>query len=553
MHVACLLLPVYREPILECLSCFAQSLLCRLSIFVLYMKGILHYSYLLLLLLTCNFQVLSFVKSLDSTTHITNQTNAPSTLTLRMRDKHSRKSIFGQFIVQFSDGKKTLIETASSHIVTFNSEAKLTITAQAEGYQTQQRTFQILLAPFGKHYEYEAFMEKAVGVIRINALDEETKRPAKKVNFFVKNTYTEEVQKYLSISSEGIVYLNLFDSPLKYELEISAKGYEPIITKLDSSSLDRVLTYLMKPVKRASVVIPIVAQDILTKDLIPVIEVASTNLKLTETKPYKVLLVDDDEIDVEVQAKEYHTYNKHFVVTDTLLNLSKLVVPMERNSYTFLLKSWEDQELTEHIHAVYKVYDLETNTQLPQAYQGVFPMVELMPHKEYSIHVTANGYEPIITRFAPLGAIMDKQFSKDFILKKKRTIVKIEPNSIIKSKEFGIIEKGKAITLRNLYFDQSSPVLRKESFQELDSLVSLMLENPTLKLEIRGHTDNVGDFNLNLKLSQERCQSVIFYLISKGIQSERLKAVGRGPLEPVVPNNSEENKKKNRRVEFIRQ
>ncbi|NBB26843.1 OmpA family protein [Cellulophaga sp. BC115SP] len=396
-------------------------------------------------------------------------------------------------------------------------------------------------------------MEKAVGVIRVNAIDAETKKNVKKVNYIVRNTDTEELQKYLAISTEGLVYLNLFDTPLKYELEISAKGYEPQTIKLDSTSLDRVLNYMLTPVKKASVVIPLVAQDQLTKDLIPVFEVVSTNLKLTETMPYKVLLVDGDEIDVELSAKEYVRYSKHFVVTDTLLNLAKLIVPLERKSYTFLLKSWEDQELTEHIQASYKVFDLETNTLLPLAFQGLFPMVELHPFKEYSVHVVANGYEPVIMRFAPLNFIKSKQFSKDFILKKKKVVPKAEPNIVIQSKEFGVIEKGKAITLRNLYFDQSSPVLRKESFQELDSLVNLLRDNPSLKLEIRGHTDNVGDFNLNLKLSQDRCQSVIGYLITKGIQADRLKAVGRGPLDPVVPNSTEENKKKNRRVEFIRQ
>jgi hypothetical protein len=88
-------------------------------------------------------------------------------------------------------------------------------------------------------------------------------------------------------------------------------------------------------------------------------------------------------------------------VTDTLLNLSKLIIPLERKSYTFLLKSWEDQELTEHIQASYKVFDLETNTMLPLAFQGLFPMVELYPFKEYSIHVVANGYEPVIARLRP--------------------------------------------------------------------------------------------------------------------------------------------------------
>ncbi|GAB3491253.1 hypothetical protein GCM10027341_04000 [Spirosoma knui] len=121
----------------------------------------------------------------------------------------------------------------------------------------------------------------------------------------------------------------------------------------------------------------------------------------------------------------------------------------------------------------------------------------------------------------------------------------------ITSRQFGVVEKAKPVQLKNLYFDQSSPVIRPESFPELDQLAAMLLENPSLQLELRGHTDNQGDFDLNVKLSRDRCQSVIDYLVSKGIARSRLKAVGRGPIDALAPNTSEENRKKNRRVEFV--
>ncbi|SOD78302.1 OmpA family protein [Spirosoma fluviale] len=121
----------------------------------------------------------------------------------------------------------------------------------------------------------------------------------------------------------------------------------------------------------------------------------------------------------------------------------------------------------------------------------------------------------------------------------------------VTNQPFGAIEKGKAVTLKNIYFDQSSPVLRPESSPELDQLAAVLSENPALQIEIRGHTDNQGDFDLNVKLSRDRCQAVIDYLAGKGIAKSRLKAVGRGPIDPVSPNSSEDNRKKNRRVEFV--
>ena len=127
----------------------------------------------------------------------------------------------------------------------------------------------------------------------------------------------------------------------------------------------------------------------------------------------------------------------------------------------------------------------------------------------------------------------------------------IIPQTIIKTATFGNIEKGKSITLKNVYFDQSSPVLKKESFPELDQLIKILMDNPTLKIEIRGHTDNVGDFNLNVKLSKDRCDAVIEYLAKNKVEKSRLQAMGRGSLDPISPNNTEENRQKNRRVEFV--
>ncbi len=121
----------------------------------------------------------------------------------------------------------------------------------------------------------------------------------------------------------------------------------------------------------------------------------------------------------------------------------------------------------------------------------------------------------------------------------------------VTKKPFGSLEKGKAIQLTNIYFDQSSPVLHSESFPELDQLAVMLMENPTMQIELRGHTDNQGDFDLNVKLSRDRCQTVIDYLVSKGISKNRMKAVGRGPIDPIAPNNNEENRKKNRRVELV--
>jgi outer membrane protein OmpA-like peptidoglycan-associated protein len=170
---------------------------------------------------------------------------------------------------------------------------------------------------------------------------------------------------------------------------------------------------------------------------------------------------------------------------------------------------------------------------------------------------TATGYTTVTKNLAVETALNGKLY--ELIAKLERIAVAPAPvaiapapaEKVVETKSFGPIEKGKAITLNNIYFDQSSPVLRPESSLQLDELLEVLKQNPGIRVEIRGHTDNVGDFDLNVKLSRDRCQSVVDYLIQKGINANRLQTVGRGPVDAVAPNTTEENRKKNRRVEFI--
>ena len=91
--------------------------------------------------------------------------------------------------------------------------------------------------------------------------------------------------------------------------------------------------------------------------------------------------------------------------------------------------------------------------------------------------------------------------------------------------------------------------MKPASFVELDKLVELLQKNPTIKIEISGHTDNKGDDLYNQTLSQKRAESVVNYLTQKGILKARLTAKGYGKTQPVAPNDTEENKAKNRRTE----
>ncbi|MGC9323654.1 MAG: outer membrane beta-barrel domain-containing protein [Desulfomonilia bacterium] len=113
-----------------------------------------------------------------------------------------------------------------------------------------------------------------------------------------------------------------------------------------------------------------------------------------------------------------------------------------------------------------------------------------------------------------------------------------------------VVEAG-AFVFRNIYFDFDKADIKDESLPILDEVSMYLEENADMKMEIQGHTDSVGPDEYNMRLSQARAESVKDYLVNSGIGNERLVAKGFGETNPVAPNDTAENRAKNRRVEFV--
>jgi outer membrane protein OmpA-like peptidoglycan-associated protein len=108
-----------------------------------------------------------------------------------------------------------------------------------------------------------------------------------------------------------------------------------------------------------------------------------------------------------------------------------------------------------------------------------------------------------------------------------------------------------AIILKNVFFETGSANLKNSSTAELERLAGLLINNPDLKIQINGHTDNVGSETDNLQLSENRAKAVYDFLISKGIEIARLRYKGFGESQPIADNESESGRKMNRRTEFV--
>jgi OOP family OmpA-OmpF porin len=149
---------------------------------------------------------------------------------------------------------------------------------------------------------------------------------------------------------------------------------------------------------------------------------------------------------------------------------------------------------------------------------------------EYSLRVEAAGY---VGNFEKLDV-------RTYEMKSLEMNFKLQP-----------IEIGATVNLKSVLFQQSTYNLLPESNDELDLVVSFLQVNPSVEILLSGHTDNRGNPEHNLRLSQKRVERVKGYLVSKGISAKRISGKGFGGSKPIASNNTEETRRLNRRVEFM--
>ncbi len=161
----------------------------------------------------------------------------------------------------------------------------------------------------------------------------------------------------------------------------------------------------------------------------------------------------------------------------------------------------------------------------------------------YGLHVEKPEYAFHSENFALKEATsLADPFTMEIFLKKIK--VEVTPNKPAPT-------KSEPIILKNVFFATGSADLRPESVDELTRLKRMLEKNPTIRIQINGHTDDVGNDNSNLQLSTNRAKAVQNFLIENGIESSRLSAKGFGETKPIDSNETEQGKQNNRRTEFL--
>ncbi len=164
-----------------------------------------------------------------------------------------------------------------------------------------------------------------------------------------------------------------------------------------------------------------------------------------------------------------------------------------------------------------------------EAEEGLYEF-EVIEGGQYNFEVSAKGF------MATNDSLVAEKYEIDTV---------IDRNFYMRPLEVGL-----TVRLDKIYFDFDKTTLRDDSFSELNKVVKMLEDNPDIKIEIAGHTDNKGSDTYNRNLSQGRAEAVRDYLLSKWVSDKRVVATGYGEDKPEVSNNTEEGRQTNRRVEF---
>lgn len=370
-------------------------------------------------------------------------------------------------------------------------------------------------------------------VINGNIVDSDTEQGIA-TDVVVKDALTsEDIMRIPSNEGDG-AYLVVLPTGNSYNIEVNEQGYSGFFKNIDLRDVDQYY-----------------------EQTIP-IELFNT-VRLT-------LNINDKELFTPVEArvqvreqgkssflKEYQKISNGRITVD---------VPLGR-SYEFIIskENYKSEIFSFDISQLVMYRDFEKEIELePEKVEVTINVADLMNdnkvrskivlrNKDRDEYIEVNGNETIKLR---AGDRYELEATSDQGYAFNSTVLDVSrggsQNVDIKLQK---LELEARLSLKDILFETNSAALNEISYIELNRVIQMMRENPTLKIEIAAHTDDVGSDQYNQNLAQQRAQSVVDYLLENNLQEERFVARGYGESQPKVSNDTEENRAINRRVEII--
>jgi len=234
-------------------------------------------------------------------------------------------------------------------------------------------------------------------------------------------------------------------------------------------------------------------------------------------------------------SKGYYSHEE-LVDNGTKSRLYEIAIPPDqqvKSKSNFVQGLITDKQSKNPLRARIELFNIATNQREAlvesDSLTGEYLMI-LTQGSEYALYVNKVGYLFTSSNFNYAETIDFEPITMNFELEKA--------------------EKGSSVVLRNIFFDTDKYDLKDKSITELQKIIRFLTENPAVRVEIGGHTDNVGAPAYNQQLSEKRALSVYNYLVNNGIKKERLSWKGYGQSSPKASNETDSGRQENRRIEF---
>lgn len=211
----------------------------------------------------------------------------------------------------------------------------------------------------------------------------------------------------------------------------------------------------------------------------------------------------------------------------------ELPVSAQPNPVTYLKGKVYDAQTQKPLEGMFELIDLSTGKTVVTSYSNASTgeyLVSLPAGKSYALNASKKGY---------------LFFSETFALENTASLKPFEKNVPLQA-----LSINSKVVLKNIFFETAKFDLKEASRVELNKLVAFLQANPNVKIEISGHTDNVGQKQANQLLSEQRAKAVVEFLTQKGVDAARLSAKGYGDTQPMADNDTEAGRAENRRTEF---
>ena len=338
-------------------------------------------------------------------------------------------------------------------------------------------------------------------------------------------------------------YLISLEDTANYVLQASAQGYKMEIAGIRKAqsrnaaiSLDFQLEKLKYPYTLSGIVYDKDTEEPVQAEIVfKPIDRDSVSHRIfsdQESGRYSITFADKFDLMMSVSSKDYYVSSSQLMLKNTAGDFETKDIPLEKSVITYTLSG--------------KVIEENTNKAVPAELAVFEPGAEVPFHTAYADSATGK-YSIAVYKEGPF--LVEVNADGYFF---NNLPVQFDPDTTLQvvNIELKPMNKGARIVAEDILFTSGKATLRAESYPELNRLARLLKENPSVRIEVSGHTDNTGSANLNKKLSKARALSVKRYLESQELSPGRIEYEGYGFSQPIAPNSTPEGRAQNRRVEI---